>query len=155
MRTLFVLILLTLSAVAQDADREIWAAGLSISPESSPPVAGTAMWARQIRDSNHYTFTVVDILATNRRPYAIENNVGIGVAERAFTIHHYAVFVPVSLDVSDSGPHLGWSWSAGGMVVIPWRAHWHWLPNLRVVHSNVSNGSGTQLLLGLMIGWEQ
>lgn len=140
---------------AQENDHEIWALGLSIAPQSSPAIAGTAMWAKELGNSQHFAFAVADVLPTTKRPFLIENNFGIGIAEKAFHIRRVAFFVPLSLDVSDSGRAVGWAWSAGGMASLPWREHWHLLPNLRVVHSDVSNNSGAQLILGLMIGWEK
>lgn len=112
------------------------------------------MWAREAGQTRNYLFAVMDILPNDVGPETVITNLGLGLADHVFTVHKYPVFVPVSFDLSETGSHVGWAWSTGGMLSIPWRDHWHLLPSVRLVHSDLA-GSKVQPIFGVMVGWQK
>jgi len=135
----------------------IYAAGLSYNSAAHPAIAGTALYAKLIADgSGTYAFTAIDVLPTSARPFTVTTNVSAGIAQKIFTIGKVPIFVPTTAGVSWSGTNTGWAWSTGALASIHvGKGGWHIFPVVRVAHSNVSNGSGVQPIVGVMFGWGQ
>lgn len=134
----------------------VYAFGPSYNQSASPKVAGTALYARLLdQTSETYAFTVVDVLPNNTKPFTVTTNIGVGVAQKLFTIGKVPVFAPGSAGVSINGSNTGWNWTAGAMASVKVKNSWHVYPNVRVAKSSVSGGTGYQPILGVLIGWQQ
>jgi hypothetical protein len=155
-----VVCLLAISAIAQtpapDNVSNLYAAGLSGNPGATPQIAGTAMYAHLVNDgSGTYAFTVFDALPTTKSPFSVTTNMGVGVAQKLFTIGKVPLFIPTAAGVSFNGTNTGWQWNTGVLASIRLKGNWRVLPNVRVSKSSVSNGTGYQLIPGVLIGWGQ
>lgn len=134
----------------------IYAAGISFNNDASPRIAGTGLYSRLLSDgSGTYAFTVVDALPASRNPFTVNTNFSFGVAQKVFAIGKTPVFVPTAAGVSYNGTNTGWAWSTGALVPIKLKGNWRLFPNVRIVKSSVSNGSGYQPIGGILIGWAQ
>jgi hypothetical protein len=134
----------------------IYAAGISFNHSGSPGIAGTGLYARLISDgSGTYVFTVVDALPTTLKPFTVTSNFGAGVAQKVFAIGKIPIFVPTSAGISYNGTNTGWAWSTGTLASIRIKNNWRVFPNVRIVKSSVSNGTGYQPIVGLLFGWGQ
>ena len=132
----------------------IYAAGISFNNSGSPSIAGTGMYAHLIADgSGTYAFTVVDALPTSLKPFTVTSNFGAGIAQKVFTIGTVPIFIPTSAGISYNGSNTGWAWSTGALASIKVKNNWRVFPNVRIVKSSVSNGSGYQPIVGVMFGW--
>ena len=151
------ILLLAASAFAQaPLPNNVYAAGVSFNSSASPRIAGTALYAKLVNDgSGTYAFTVVDALPSGYKPFTVTTNIGAGVAQKLFAIGKVPIFVPASAGVSFSGSNTGWAWSGGALASIKLKNNWHVYPNVRVVKSSVSNGTGYQPILGVLFGWGQ
>ena len=154
MKIIALAIVLACAMRAQTAPSNIYAAGASWNQNASPQIAGSALYARAVSDST-YAFTVVDVLPTTMKPITVTTQFGAGVAQKVLTINSVRIYVPTSAGVSYNGQNTGWAWSTGGMAVATVSGNWRIMPNVRVVKSSVSNGTGYQLIAGVMFGWGQ
>jgi hypothetical protein len=136
--------------------QNVYAGGVSYNNGASPAIAGTAMYARLVNDgSGTYAFTVVDALPVSVKPFTVNTNIGLGVAQKIVTIGKATVFVPTSAGISFSGTNTGWQWSTGALVSVPVKNNWRVFPNVRIVKSSVSAGAGYQPIVGVLVGWGQ
>ncbi|MEN6537797.1 MAG: hypothetical protein ABFD89_29365 [Bryobacteraceae bacterium] len=142
-------------AIAADAPRNIYAAGVAWNQSASPRIAGTGLYARAVNDSGTYAFTAVDVLPTTVKPLSVTTQISTGVAQRVFTIGGVAVYVPTSVGISYNGEATGWAWTTGALASVRVKGNSRVMPNVRVVKSSVSNNSGYQLILGALFGWGQ
>lgn len=131
----------------------IYAGGISYNGNGTPGIAGTGLYARSINGSGTYAFTVVDALPTSFRPFSVTSNFGAGVAQKVFSIGSIPIFVPSSAGISYNGTATGWAWSTGGMASIKLKGNWRVFPTVRVAKSSVSNGTGVQPIIGILIGY--
>jgi hypothetical protein len=157
MRLLGILLLLALAGGSAWAGemQSLYAAGVSYNPSASPRVAGTALYARSLSADKTYAFTVFDALPVRSSPpYAVTTQVGLGVAQRLFSIQKLPIYIPTAAGVSWTGQNTGWSWTTGGMTVISVRGGWRVLPHLRILKSSVGDG-GYVSIVGVMVGWGQ
>lgn len=153
MRKLFAIVCLLVScAFAQDM-KNVYAGGISYNNAGVPSIAGTGLYARSVNDSGTYMFTVVDALPTNLKPFTVTTNFGAGIAQRVATLGKVPIFVPTSAGVSFNGTNTGWAWSTGALASIRVKNNWRIFPNVRVVKSSVSNGTGYQPIVGVLFGW--
>ena len=156
MKQLFAITILALAtlAAAQTTNlSNIYAAGVSGSPTAQPPVAGTALYAHLLDgNAGTYAFTVWDALPDTYKPFTVTTNVGIGIAQKAFTVGKFPIYVPTSAGIEWNGKNTGWQWSSGGLAAIKLHGAWRILPNVRFLKSSVSNGSDYQVIAGLMFG---
>ena len=134
-----------------------YAAGASYSVNSTPGVAGTALQAHLLADTGTYEFAVVDALPQSVSPFTVNTNVGIGIAQKltSFKIgsENVDLFVPTAAGISWSGTNTGWQWNGGVLAAFPIKTSGYYLmPSVRFLKSSVSNGSGYQPIVGLMIG---
>lgn len=149
-------VLIGLSAVshAQDSPSNIYAAGISFNNNGSPAVAGTGLYARLINDGmGTYAFTVVDALPQNTKPFTVTSNFGAGIAQRAFLIGNVPIYIPSSAGISFNGTNTGWAWSTGALASVKLKGNWRVFPNVRIVKSSVTNGTGYQPIVGVLFGW--
>lgn len=153
---------LALPAFAQTARapapqiQSVYAAGISWNQSATPAIAGTALYARAVDSSGTFAFTAIDVLPTWAKPFTVTTNIGVGVAQKVFSIGKVPVFIPTTAGVSWTGTNTGWAWSTGGLASIKLgKSHWHLFPMFRVARSSVSNGSGVQPIIGLAFGWAQ
>lgn len=135
----------------------IYAAGVSYNSGAKPAVAGTALYARLVSDgSGTYAFTAADVLPNSTKPFTVTTNISAGVAQKVFSLGSIPIFVPTSAGVSFNGTNTGWAWSTGAIATIKLgKGNWRIFPMVRVARSNVSNGSGVQPIVGILIGWGQ
>lgn len=154
-------LLFAMPAFAQTAPapqiQNVYAAGVSWNQSATPAVAGTALYAHALDSSGTYAFTAIDILPTSTKPFTVTTNIGVGVAQKIFSIGKIPIFVPTTAGVSWSGTNTGWAWSTGGLASIKLgkKSSWHMFPMFRVARSNVSSGSGVQPIIGIAFGWGQ
>lgn len=152
---LLIIFALAFCAFAQTASN-VYAAGVSYNNAGTPAIAGTALYARLLSDgSGTYAFTVVDALPTNIKPFTVTSNISAGIAQKLFSIGKIPIFVPTAAGISFNGTNTGWAWSTGGMASIPLRGNWKLFPHVRIAKSSVSNGTGYQPVVGILIGWSQ
>jgi len=133
----------------------IYAAGVSYNPSATPVVAGTGLYARKVGDSGTYAFSAVDVLPTTVKPLVVTTQFSAGVAQRILTIGGVAIYVPTSAGISTNGTNTGWAWTAGAMGVVSVKDKWKIMPNVRVVKSSVSNGTGYQVIVGALFGFAE
>lgn len=149
----FAVLALSLAAFAQNASN-IYAAGGSYNQSGSPSVAGTALYAHLVNDgSGTYVFSMFDALPASHSPFTVTTNLGGGIAQKLATIAGVSLYVPTSAGVSFSGSNLGWQWNTGVLASIPIKNSWKVMPNVRVIKSSVSGGTGYQPVIGLLVGW--
>ena len=134
---------------------KVYAGGISANPNAGIKIAGTGLFAQQVKDSNTYAFAVVDALPTTIQPFIVTTQFSGGIAQKILTINNIPIFIPTSAGVSYNGTNVGWAWTTGGLASVRVKGNWLVMPNLRLVKSSVSNGTGYQVIAGLLIGWGQ
>jgi hypothetical protein len=135
--------------------QNIYAAGVSYNNAAQPAVAGTALYARLVAGTNTYAFTAVDLLPTSTKPLTVDTGISVGIAEQVFSIGKVPIFVPTSAGVSFTGSNTGWEWTTGALASIKLKGNWRIFPMARVGESSVSNHSGIEPIVGVLIGWGQ
>lgn len=149
------LLLAALPLMAADNPSNIYAAGLSFNPASSPRVAGTGLYAHLMSDgSGTYAFTALDVVPTSST-LQVTTNVSAGVAQKLATIANIPFYAPVAAGLSVNGPSLGFQWSGGVLGSVKIKGSWHALIGARFQNSAVSGGSGYQLLPSVLFSWGQ
>jgi hypothetical protein len=137
--------------------QNLYGAGLSYSIGGSPSIAGTGLYAHVLTNNagalNTYAFTAVDALPNTLKPFTVNTNVGIGVAQQIAVIHNVPIYVPTSAGVSFSGTNTGWEWNSGFIASIHLKGSSYLLPSVRFLKSSVTNGTGYQPIIGLLYGW--
>jgi hypothetical protein len=134
----------------------IYAAGISFNSSGSPSIAGTGLYARLISDgTGTYAFTVVDALPASVKPFTVTSSFGAGIAQKVFTVGNVPIFVPTSAGISYNGSNTGWAWSTGALAAVKIKNNWRIFPNVRIVKSSVSGGTGYQPIVGILFGWGQ
>lgn len=134
----------------------LYAAGLSYSVNATPALAGTALQAHLLSASTKtYQFAAIDVLPNTIKPFTVTSNVGVGVAQQvlAFTVKGNSIplYMPVAAGTTWSGSNVGWEWNGGVIAAIPYKG-FLLLPSVRFLKSSVSNGTGYQPILGILIG---
>lgn len=138
------------------AIQNVYAAGVSWNQSASPAIAGTALYAHAVDSSGTFAFTAIDVLPTSVKPFTVTTNVGVGVAQKLFSIGKVPILCPTTAGVSWSGTNTGWAWSTGALASVKLgKSNWHLFPMVRVARSNVSSGSGVQPIVGVALGWAQ
>lgn len=151
MRCVGLLLLAALAACAQSTN--IAAVGLSYKYGDAAPVAGTGLYARQVSQvTNTYAFTVVDAIPAGDPSATVTTNFGAGIAQKVLVIGKAAVYVPTAAGITYTGPNTGWNWSTGALLSIQ-RKTLRYMPGARLVKSSVSNGTGYQVIVSLLVGW--
>lgn len=141
---------------APELSKNIYAGGVSFNSGASPSVAGTGLYARLVSSSaGTYAFSVFDAVPNTLRPFTVNSNVSVGVAQKLFTIGKIPIYVPTAAGVSWTGANTGWNWSTGGMAVFKVKGNYLIMPTVRLTKSSVSNGSGYQPIIGVLFGWGQ
>lgn len=153
---LFAVAMIVPAASAQSADiSNLYAGGVSYNPGATPAIAGTGLWAHKVADTNTYAFTAVDALPTTLKPLVVNTNFSAGIAQKVLTIGKIPIFVPASAGVSYNGSNTGWAWTTGAMAAIKFKSNYYLCPNVRLVKSSVSGGTGYQPVIGVLFGWGQ
>jgi hypothetical protein len=143
--------------VAQSLDN-LYMAGGSYTAGASPAFAGSGLYAHQINSSGTYAFTMIDALPASVKPFTVTTNIGAGIAQQVATIGNIPILIPTAAGISYSGTNTGWAWSTGAGAIFKVRptsdgGGIYIMPTLRVLKSNVSNGSGYQPIFGVLFGW--
>lgn len=138
---------------AADAPQNVYAAGVSYNQGASPQIAGTGLYARAVSDSGTYAITIVDVLPTTIRPFVVTTQFSAGVAQRIVTIGGIPFYAPSAAGISYNGNNTGWAGTTGVLASIRIKDDWRVMPNVRVVKSSVSNGTGYQLIAGVLFAW--
>lgn len=136
--------------------QNLYAAGASGSPWAVPPVAGTALYAHILsNDTGTYAFTVWDALPNTYKPFTVTTNVGVGIAQKAFTIGNVPVYIPTSAGIEWTGKNTGWQYNFGAttMIRLSPTKDYYLMPTFRVLKGSVSGGSGLQPIVGLLFAW--
>ena len=151
----FVCFALSLTAFAQNPT-QIFAAGVSFNNSAKPAIAGTALYAHALTDgSGTYGFTVIDALPQTVHPFTVTTNISAGFAQKLFSVGSTAFYVPTAAGVSFTGSNTGWNWSTGLLVPVKLKDAWRMYPNVRVIKSSVSGGTGYQPVVGILLGRAQ
>lgn len=144
------------------ANTNILSLGVSYTPSSSPTTAVSGLYAHQVQggQSDTWAFTLVDAIPTVNKTITpglqFQTDTTVGVAQRVATVGRLGIYIPMAAGFSWTGSNMGWSWTSGGMAVIPVsynKVHGLVMPSVRYLKSSVSNGSGYQLIAGVMFGW--
>jgi hypothetical protein len=143
---------LGMSASAQDV-QNIYAAGASYSVSASPAIAGTALYAHEVTDSGLYAFTAVDALPNTIKPFTVNTNIGVGVAQKVATLGSVPVYMPTAAGISWNGSNTGWQWNGGVLASIHLKDQYYLMPSVRFLKSSVSGGTGYQPIVGVLFGW--
>jgi hypothetical protein len=143
---------LAVSAIAQDAPSNIYAAGVSYNNAASPVVAGTALYAHKINEERTYAFTVIDALPSNARPFTVQTQLSGGIAQKVFSIGKIPIFAPTAAGVSFTGQNTGWAWSTGALASISYKGKYRIMPGVRVLKSSVGGG-GYQPIVSVLFGF--
>lgn len=141
------------AAAATDVTN-LYAVGVSYNNGGTPNISGTGLWAHKVSDAGTYAFTVVDAITTSKKPFTVQTNFGVGVAQKALTIGKVPIYIPTSAGVSYSGGNTGWAWSTGALASIPFKGQYRLCPNIRLIKSSVGQ-SGYQPVVGFLVGWGQ
>lgn len=156
MKHLFATVLLALLALCECASAQnatnIYAGGLSFNGTASPRIAGTALYAHNLNDSGTYAFTVVDALPASVKPFTVTTNMGVGVAQKLFTVGKVPIFLPTSAGISWTGSNAGWMWNGGFLASVKLKGNWRVMPNVRFLKASVGGG-GYQPIAGILIGF--
>jgi hypothetical protein len=140
------------SAANTPAQSNIAAFGISYQPGASPSVAGTGLYARLLAGTGTYAFTAVDALPTKLKPFSVTTQYSAGIAQKILSIGGISIYIPTSAGVSYSGANTGWAWTTGALAAVPIKGKWYAMPNVRLVKSSVSGGTGYQVIGGVLIG---
>jgi hypothetical protein len=152
----FAVLALSLASFAQSNPVNIYAAGASFNQSASPQVAGTALYAHLLSDgSGTYGFSVYDALPQSTSPFTVTSNIGAGISQKLFTVGSVNFYAPTAAGISFSGSNTGWQWNTGLLASIHLKNNWRLMPNVRVIKSSVSGGSGYQPVIGFLVGWGQ
>ena len=147
------------ATVTPSAVQNLYGAGGSYSFNASPAVAGTAMYAHQIiaptenYNGATYAFTVVDALPNNTKPFTVNTNIGVGIAQKVAQFKGASFYMPTSAGISFNGSNTGWQWNGGLVAAIPVKDGYYIMPTVRFLKSSVGNGTGYQPILGVLFGW--
>jgi len=133
--------------------QNIYAAGASYSINASPAVAGTALYAHSLNSAGTYAFTAIDALPATLKPFTVTSNIGVGIAQKVFTLGSVPVYMPTAAGISWSGTNAGWQWSGGGLASIHVKGNYYLMPSIRFLKSSVSGGTGYQPIIGLLVAW--
>lgn len=152
---LSVITLLLALGAAAEPPVNIYAGGVSWNPSATPVIAGTGLYARKAGDLGTYVFTAVDVLPTTIKPLAVTTQFSTGIAQRIITIGGVPVYCPTSAGVSYNGANVGWAWTTGALASVNLKDRWKFMPNVRVVKSSVSGGTGYQVIAGILVGFAE
>lgn len=146
----------SMSLAQSEPIQNLYAAGVSYSAGASgaQAVAGTALYAHQVSPDTApgmYAFTVIDAVPNSLKPFTVNTNIALGVAERVATIKGLGVYAPVAAGFSFNGQNAGWNWNGGVLVPIPFKGYYI-APSVRFLKSSIG-GSGYQPILGILFGW--
>lgn len=154
--TILCVIVLGAALCAQSNPANIYAAGISFNNGGSPSIAGTGLYAHLLSDgSGTYAFTVVDAVPAMVKPFTVTTNFGAGIAQKLVTLGTIPIFIPTAAGISYTGTNTGWAWSTGALASVKIKNNWRIFPNVRIVKSSVSNGTGYQPVAGVLVGWGQ
>lgn len=134
--------------------QNLYAAGASYNLGASPAVAGTGLYAHLVASTGTYAFTAVDVLPATIKPFTVNTNFGVGVAQQVATIAKIPIYIPSSAGISFNGANTGWQWNAGALAAFKLKSGYYLMPTVRLVKSSVG-GSGYQPIIGLLVGWGQ
>ena len=151
------LCLFAITSFAQTAPTNptnIYAIGGSFNQGATPQLAGTALYAHSVNDSGTYAATVIDILPSSGKPFTVNTNIEVGIAQKLFTIGKIPFYAPATTGFTFNGQNAGWNWATGGLASIKIGKNLRFMPNFRVVKSSVG-GSGYQPIVGVLFGWGQ
>lgn len=141
---------------AQTADASsfsnLYGAGVSYSVNASPSIAGTGLYARQLTDSGTYAFTVADMVPNTVKPFTVNTNFGVGVAQKVLTIGKVPIFMPTAAGISFNGQNTGFQWNGGALAAFHIKGNYYAMPSVRFLKSSVSYGTGYQPIIGVLIG---
>lgn len=135
--------------------QNVYAGGVSYSIGATPAIAGTALYAHLIADTGTYAFTAVDALPSSSKPFTVSTNFGVGVGQKVATISKIGIYMPTAAGISFNGTNTGWQWNGGVLASIHVKGNYYVMPSARFLKSSVSNGSGYQPILGILIAWGQ
>src|SRR6516165_9379533 len=76
------------------------AGGVSYNYNAQPSIAGTFMVAHLTAGTGTYSFAVMDVLPNTTKPFTVTNNIGVGVAQKMFTIGSVNVYSPTTAGIS-------------------------------------------------------
>lgn len=134
----------------------IYAVGASYSVGATPSVSGTGLYAHLlVPTTSTYAFTAVDVLPNTVKPFTVNTNFGAGIAQKLVTIGTVPVYIPTGAGISFNGTNTGWQWNTGALASFHLKGGYYLMPNVRVVKSSVTGGTGYQPIIGVLFAWGQ
>lgn len=144
---------ISVSCLAQTPIQNLYAAGASYNFNATPSVAGTALYAHYVASPGTYAFTVIDALPNTTKPFIVTSNIGVGLAQKMFSIGKVGMYMPTAAGISWTGTNTGWQWTGGAAVTIPISHNLYLMPTIRFLKSSVSGGSGYEPVVGILFGF--
>jgi hypothetical protein len=135
--------------------QNIYAAGASYSIGGSPAVAGTVLYAHLVANTGTYAFTAIDAVPNTLKPFTVSSNFGVGIGQKVATLSGVGIYMPTAAGISFNGTNTGWQWNGGVLASIHVKGNYYVMPSARFLKSSVSNGSGYQPILGVLVAWGQ
>lgn len=138
----------------------LYMAGASFNNGGSQPVAGTALYAHEVIAPTDtykgatYAFTVIDALPLSKKPFTVSTSVGVGIAQRVFTLGKADIFIPTAAGIQWTGANVGWEWNTGAGAMFRLPKSLYLMPNVRILKGSVG-GAGYQPIVGVLFGWGQ
>src|SRR5260370_25439750 len=135
--------------------QNIYAGGISYSVGATPSIAGTGLYAHLVGNPGTYAFTAVDALPNTVKPFTVSTNIGAGIGQKVTTIGKIGIYMPTAAGISFNGANTGWQWNGGVLASIHVKGSYYLMPSARFLKSSVSNGSGYQPIIGILLAWGQ
>lgn len=148
-----ILLFATPALVAQTSIQNLYAVGVSYNINGQPSVAGTALYAHYVASPGTYAFTAIDVLPNTVKPFTVTSNIGVGLAQKMFSVGRASLFMPTTAGISWTGSNTGWQWTGGAAVSISLKSGMYIIPTVRFLKSSVSDGSGYQPIIGVSFGF--
>jgi hypothetical protein len=145
----FLIIAILFIAFSAFAEPEnVVTAGLSYNGYSTPNLTGNLAYAKRLGDG-WYNFNLVDVASKQTGPFSAAVSITPGIARRVMTFGKSTVYTLAAAGVMAGGDSLGFSWSAGGAVIIPLRKGFYLMPNIRTLKASLTD---YQCIAGISIG---
>ncbi len=126
--------------------QNIYAGGISYS---------VGLYAHLVGNTGTYAFTAVDALPNTVKPFTVSTNIGAGIGQKVTTIGKIGIYMPTAAGISFNGANTGWQWNGGVLASIHVKGSYYVMPSARFLKSSVSNGSGYQPIVGVLLAWGQ
>jgi hypothetical protein len=134
-------------------------AGINWNQYASPQLSGNIFFAQKIAENNGfptYSFNLLDVVSKTKNPFTVAVSITPGLAQQVFKFNGMGYFVLGTVGVSAGGTDagkegiVGFSWSTGGAVSIPYKKV-IFIPMFRALKTSTS--ADFQAVYGLNIAF--